>query len=68
MKALFFRKCSNAGEYFRLSDKYPGFGSELEFEIIKTITLTPEFALKSNPNFNPDDINIDVGIDVSWGD
>ncbi len=33
-----------------------------------TITLTPEFALKSNPNFNPDDINIDVGIDVSWGD
>lgn len=33
-----------------------------------TITLTPEFALKSNPNFKPDDINIDVGIDVSWGD
>ncbi len=58
MKALFFRKCSNAGEYFRLSDKYPGFGSELEFEIVKTITLTPEEYVHFKQTFLYDNENI----------
>ena len=58
MRALFFRKCSNAGEYFRLSDKYPDFGSELEFEIVKTITLDPDDFFHFKNNFLVDDERI----------
>jgi len=38
--ALFFRKCPNQDEYFKLSNNYPYLGSELKFVIDTTILLS----------------------------
>ena len=34
-EALFFRKCANETEYFKLANNYPEYGSKLKFKIPK---------------------------------
>lgn len=38
--ALFFRKCSNQSEYFKLANNYPDLGSNLNFIIDTTVVLS----------------------------
>ena len=40
--ALFYRKCANADEYFRLATNYPDLGSELHFIIDFTFVLSTD--------------------------
>lgn len=40
--ALFYRKCSNSKEYFKLANNYPYLGSKLHFIIEYTIILKQE--------------------------
>ena len=38
--ALFFRKCPNQNEYFKLANNYPDLGSNLNFKIEITVILS----------------------------
>ena len=38
--ALFFRKCPNQDEYFKLANTYPDLGAKLNFEIELTVILS----------------------------
>lgn len=58
MKALFFRKCPCDTEYFKLSNMYPDFGNELEYEIVETIKLSPDEYSHFKSNFLEDDERI----------
>ena len=40
--ALFFRKCPNQDDYFKLANNYPNLGSNLNFEIELTVVLSEE--------------------------
>lgn len=40
--ALFYRKCTNSNEYFKLANYYPDLGSKLKFTISHTIILTSD--------------------------
>lgn len=52
--ALFFRKCPNESEYFKLSNNYPYLGSNLNFEILKTIQLSHDDYCNFKNNFLKD--------------
>ena len=38
--ALFFRKCPNKNDYFKLANNYPDLGSKLNFKIEITVVLS----------------------------
>ncbi len=70
--ALFFRKCPNQDEYFKLANNYPDLGSNLNFKIEVTVVLSKndydEFTshfladndviIKNNENLFMDDMDL----------
>ncbi len=58
--ALFYRKCANANEYFKLANLYPYLGSELKFIIEYTIILTPEEYKDFTNSFLTDNHHIEI--------
>ena len=58
-KALFYRKCSTAEEYFKLFHSCPDLGFEMNFIIAKTIILSDEEYTIFINNFLCDNLNIE---------
>ena len=52
--ALFFRKCPNQDEYFKLANNYPDFGNNLNFVIDTTVVLTESDYQEFTSNFLTD--------------
>lgn len=56
--ALFFRKCPNSDEYFKLAKCYSHLGSNLNFKILKTIKLSHDDYSDFKTNFLKDNNDI----------
>lgn len=63
--ALFFRKCTNESEYFKLSKYYSHLGNNLTFKILKTIKLSQNDYSDFKNNFlNDNDIIMQITNDL----
>lgn len=52
--ALFFRKCPNESEYFKLAKHYSHLGNRLKFKILQTIKLSNDEYSNFKSNFLKD--------------